>query len=174
MRLCEGCGVNIDHKRSDARFCTRRCRGNSRYSRLDPDSQRHLNQTRYQREKAKRQRYARDKYWEDHERSIERSRTWRKENPDRRRSQRDKRAHLMRTNPGYVPFGYAEWRKVVNRQRGLCFYCGKYERLTMDHVVPLCRGGRHAIANIVGACGSCNKSKNGSLLIEWRLRLQGR
>ena len=43
-----------------------------------------------------------------------------------------------------------------------CTYCGRElappER-TIDHVIPLELGGRHAVDNIVIACGPCNTSK---------------
>ena len=51
------------------------------------------------------------------------------------------------------------WRQQV--QRGICHYCGKPvppERITMDHVVPVARGGRSTKGNIVPACPACNKS----------------
>lgn len=45
---------------------------------------------------------------------------------------------------------------------GLCFYCGKkfaFKELTMDHVVPLARGGTTTAGNVVPACRPCNKNK---------------
>lgn len=38
---------------------------------------------------------------------------------------------------------------------------------TIDHVVPLARGGKHCNDNLVAACLSCNTSKNDSLVHEW-------
>lgn len=40
-------------------------------------------------------------------------------------------------------------------------------KLTIDHVVPLCRGGQHTIDNIVPACSRCNSSKGKKLVSEW-------
>jgi 5-methylcytosine-specific restriction endonuclease McrA len=40
----------------------------------------------------------------------------------------------------------------------------------MDHVVPIARGGWHAIGNILPACFSCNSSKRDDLLIYWRTK----
>ncbi|MEW6219960.1 MAG: HNH endonuclease [Thermodesulfobacteriota bacterium] len=53
---------------------------------------------------------------------------------------------------------------------GVCFYCGKATppaELSMDHVVPLVRGGRSTKGNLVPACKSCNTDKKTSLLQEW-------
>lgn len=47
-------------------------------------------------------------------------------------------------------------------QDGACHYCGKKvgaDKLTMDHVVPVARGGLSAKGNVVPACAACNKSK---------------
>lgn len=51
--------------------------------------------------------------------------------------------------------------KLYRRQR--CFYCGKRvarKRRTVDHKVPLVRGGSHSISNLVMACGPCNFRKS--------------
>lgn len=51
----------------------------------------------------------------------------------------------------------------------ICAYCGlrfKLRRLTIDHVVPLSRGGTNALTNLVLACGPCNQSKADKLLGE--------
>jgi 5-methylcytosine-specific restriction enzyme A len=45
---------------------------------------------------------------------------------------------------------------------GLCHYCLKkfvFKDLTLDHVVPLARGGTTSPGNVVPACRSCNKNK---------------
>lgn len=50
-------------------------------------------------------------------------------------------------------------RKTAN---GLCHYCGKrfpFKALTMDHIVPLARGGTTTAGNVVPACRECNKEK---------------
>jgi len=45
---------------------------------------------------------------------------------------------------------------------GICHYCDQkflFKELTMDHVVPLARGGFTKPGNVVPACRECNKSK---------------
>lgn len=53
---------------------------------------------------------------------------------------------------------------------GVCYYCGRkvgFANLTMDHVVPLSRGGRSTRDNLVPCCKDCNNRKKGSLTVEW-------
>jgi len=53
---------------------------------------------------------------------------------------------------------------------GICYYCGRIfepKDLTMDHVVPLTRGGRSTKDNIVTSCKECNTKKKTLLPMEW-------
>ncbi len=53
---------------------------------------------------------------------------------------------------------------------GTCYYCGEkvgFKNLTMDHVVPLSRGGRSTKDNLVPSCKICNTKKKSSLPVEW-------
>jgi hypothetical protein len=43
--------------------------------------------------------------------------------------------------------------------------------LTLDHVVPLVRGGRSIRANMVPACKDCNTRKQSLLVWEWQAYL---
>ena len=54
----------------------------------------------------------------------------------------------------------AWWQRRV--QKGVCAYCGAQvppRELTMDHVVPVARGGRSTKGNVVAACKACNNRK---------------
>jgi len=60
------------------------------------------------------------------------------------------------------------WRRKTGR--GICYYCGAKvgrENLTMDHVIPLSRGGTSSRDNIVPACKECNNKKKYMLPVEW-------
>lgn len=60
------------------------------------------------------------------------------------------------------------WRNKLNQ--GICYYCGQKfspEELTMDHVVPLARGGMSTKNNLVTACKDCNSKKKISLPQSW-------
>jgi 5-methylcytosine-specific restriction endonuclease McrA len=59
--------------------------------------------------------------------------------------------------------------KKWQREQRSCFYCtGPCE--SVDHVIPIARGGTHFEGNLVPCCRKCNGSKSDWLLIEWRLR----
>lgn len=47
-------------------------------------------------------------------------------------------------------------------QKGICHYCGKPfppAELTLDHIVPIARGGESTPGNAVAACRACNRDK---------------
>lgn len=53
-------------------------------------------------------------------------------------------------------------REIFNRDRYTCQYCGRQTRdLTLDHVLPRHRGGRHDWENLASACKTCNHRKAG-------------
>lgn len=66
------------------------------------------------------------------------------------------------------------WKNRI--ARGVCHYCGQRfaaEELTMDHLVPLSRGGRSTRGNVVAACKECNNRKKYLLPMEWDDYLRG-
>ena len=59
-----------------------------------------------------------------------------------------------------------EWNELVSDYGGRCAYCNQEsDKLTVDHVVPLSRGGTNDISNILPACRSCNSKKNNKSLL---------
>ena len=52
------------------------------------------------------------------------------------------------------------WKQKI--AEGVCHYCGRKfppEKLTMDHVVPIARGGKSSRGNTVTCCFDCNQNK---------------
>jgi 5-methylcytosine-specific restriction endonuclease McrA len=52
---------------------------------------------------------------------------------------------------------------------GTCHYCGRkvgIKNLTMDHVIPLSRGGRSTKGNLVPCCKQCNTAKQSDLPVD--------
>lgn len=69
------------------------------------------------------------------------------------------------------------WRNVrltlIHQQDGKCFYCDKSltkELATIDHLLPISRGGTHHIGNLVAACEDCNLDKSDSTYEEYMAR----
>jgi 5-methylcytosine-specific restriction endonuclease McrA len=64
-------------------------------------------------------------------------------------------------------------REIFIRDHFTCQYCGlKTRDLTLDHVVPRHRGGKHSWDNLVSACRSCNHKKGGKLLADSHMQLR--
>lgn len=76
--------------------------------------------------------------------------------------------------PGSVPFSVRSSRReeravtknlravVYKRDGRRCRYCGRDcspTELSLDHVVPLSRGGKSTLANLVTACRGCNRTR---------------
>ena len=55
----------------------------------------------------------------------------------------------------------SQWWKNL-RGTGLCYYCKQRfppRELTMDHLIPIIRGGCSRKSNIVACCKECNNKK---------------
>lgn len=74
------------------------------------------------------------------------------------------RYRARKRNGAVLPISSRSLRRF---RRGRCAYCPAVAD-TIDHVIPLARGGRHAEGNLLPACRSCNSSKGDKLLIEWK------
>ncbi|MBN2451579.1 MAG: HNH endonuclease [Lentisphaeria bacterium] len=89
--------------------------------------------------------------------------------------------HVRREKAKARALRVSQWWK--NRLgEGRCHYCrGSFppRELTMDHVVPIIRGGRSTRGNVVPCCKACNNRKKHLLPVEWeeylvRLAKEGR
>jgi 5-methylcytosine-specific restriction endonuclease McrA len=89
---------------------------------------------------------------------------WAKNNPDRGRIKNAARRSRVKNAITYTVIG-KDMRTLL---RGPCFYCQAKGSMSLDHVVPLSRGGTHGIGNLVAACKSCNSSKRDRFITEWQ------
>ncbi|MGA8046985.1 MAG: HNH endonuclease [Dermatophilaceae bacterium] len=63
-----------------------------------------------------------------------------------------------------------QWTALVTAWGG-CAYCGVGDRaLQRDCVLPISRGGRYTVGNVVPACGPCNMSKCNAEVTGWLRR----
>jgi 5-methylcytosine-specific restriction endonuclease McrA len=64
----------------------------------------------------------------------------------------------------------AQWTALQEAWQG-CAYCGAVDRpLQRDCVLPISRGGRYTVGNVVPACASCNASKCNDEVTGWLRR----
>lgn len=67
------------------------------------------------------------------------------------------------TNGG--KFTKKEWLLLLDKHEYKCYYCKQiFDKLTVDHYIPLSKGGKNSIDNIVPACMSCNCKKGNKIL----------
>lgn len=62
----------------------------------------------------------------------------------------------------------SQWWKR-KRAKGICYHCGQKfppTELTMDHLIPIIRGGKSTKGNLVPSCKKCNTEKKYKLPIE--------
>ena len=74
--------------------------------------------------------------------------------------ERDER-HIARERAKARELRKSAWFQELLR-KGICRYCGRKfppEELTMDHVVPVVRGGKSSRGNVVVCCKECNNAK---------------
>jgi 5-methylcytosine-specific restriction endonuclease McrA len=63
-------------------------------------------------------------------------------------------------------------QEIFRRDNYTCQYCAvRRKGMTVDHVIPRYRGGRHTWKNLVTACPECNRKKGGRMLSEARMSL---
>jgi len=70
---------------------------------------------------------------------------------------------------------YNEWKKILKTQRNRCACCGcKFDKETpptIDHIIPVSRGGPFTFENIQALCARCNNIKydnvNLSMITSW-------
>jgi 5-methylcytosine-specific restriction endonuclease McrA len=50
-------------------------------------------------------------------------------------------------------------REILRRDQYQCQYCRSKKNLTIDHIIPRSKGGKHSWNNVVIACAACNSRK---------------
>lgn len=104
----------------------------------------------------------------EHCREVDR--IWRLKNLARFRVKQVDKSHRRRARERAS--GHEDCREKINalhRER-FCRYCCTPltdDNFTVDHIVPLVRGGHHKPDNLAAACDFCNSSKGTKLLREW-------
>lgn len=198
-KTCGGCGIeqlaeNFWRQRQSAdglnpwcKDCHRKWRQENREQVRKNDRRRYAENPERERERAQRWREAnretvneRAKTYYQENNGLERARERRRKDPERfraavRRSyqkNRAKRLDWAHRRRLIVDSGEVSLGALDALLASPCSYCGATERIEIDHVIPLSRGGTHAEENLTSACRSCNASKGNRLLAEWREGVQ--
>lgn len=121
--------------------------------------------------------YRRERYLKKKEQILAQTKEWAKNNPEKRKIIKDRwraknkertnflcrQYHYRRKhNMGKVSFEDIQKLKNMN-----CVYCGKKAN-TVDHIIPLTKGGSNYIHNLAPACNSCNSSKGNKDLLQFK------
>lgn len=107
---------------------------------------------------------------------------WEARNPESRRksaakyaaNNKDKmrdieaRRRARKQNGGVYAVLPSELRRLSSSP---CSTCGSTERIVLDHIIPLARGGRHSIGNLQPLCARCNSRKNARFHSDFRYRV---
>jgi len=102
---------------------------------------------------------------ENQEKARAKTIEWRKRNVDKTRYQAQvKRTRKLNAEGTYT---FEQWRMLLSFFDA-CPRCGKQNILTVDHIIPLSKGGTNYLDNLQPLCRSCNSSKNAHLIIDYR------
>lgn len=127
------------------------------------EKERARNRELYQLNREKITERKRNLYLKNKAKTSERKLRWQKANPEACRLNSHRRRQKLRGN-GVFLVTPKDVKRILSKG---CFYCGQTAALTLDHVVPVARGGVHSIGNLVAACKPCNSSKNDKFITEW-------
>ena len=158
MPVCSKCGIQktfdqfpVDKSRSTGR--SPRCTTCSRVASKVYDATHKKQRKRYNKKHA------------EHNAAV--GKAWREAHPEQNRVLHEQ--YRARVNEVEGEVTLEEWMEILEEHEFTCHYCKQViDGLTMDHVIPISKGGRHEADNIVPACLSCNSSKGAKTLEEWK------
>jgi len=109
---------------------------------------------------------SRKKYYEENrEREIAKVLEWQKQNPEYKKAI-DQNRRTQKTKAG-GSFTVQEWVVLCEKYDYRCVCCHKKRKLTIDHIVPVSKGGTSNIENLQPLCRSCN-SRKGTNTVDYR------
>lgn len=105
----------------------------------------------------------------------QRRQMWANKPIEQRRAISAQRAHNRRARLRAVEYETIDRPAIIERDNSTCYLCGKVllpDEITLDHVIPISKGGSHTTNNIKVACLSCNCSKGNRPLEVFMRRLK--
>jgi len=125
-----------------------------------------------------------DEYIRHRDKYIKRAKLWRKNNIERARKTSNKLfsnwfKKLKDTRPDYYKYlctktyhrrkkakgtySFQEWNELLKKHNYSCVYCGSTNNISVDHIIPLSKGGTNYIDNIQPLCLPCNLKKGNKI-----------
>jgi len=104
-------------------------------------------------------------YRENREEVRARLKRWREKNPGKSQEYFHRRRALEMDAEG--SYTAEEWLAILDKYGHKCLACGITENISVDHVIPLRKGGSNYPHNLQPLCVSCNSSKK-NRYIEYR------
>ena len=119
----------------------------------------YLSQKSYKEKNLSKHRRRQKEYADNHRDEVNKnSKVWRMRHPDKVSAARHTvRAQRKGAEGTHTP---EEWRELCERYGNKCLCCNEVKPLTVDHVIPLSKGGTNYIDNIQPLCKSCNCRKS--------------
>lgn len=110
----------------------------------------------------------RERYLKNKDKEIANCKKWQSLNKEKflhsMNLSKTKRRHKIKETKDKITL--EQWENIKSKAKNKCHYCKKvFEKLTMDHVIPLSKGGNHNQSNIVPACQSCNSKKGNKIQV---------
>lgn len=137
---------------------------------------RRLSEEQRQKRREEQNRKQRERYWADERyrvSCIEYQREHHRRKPWLGIARKHKRkAMMLSRDDGSVT--QKVLRELMRRTKA-CPYCGQSleeQRIEIDHIIPLSKGGMHTRKNIVACCWECNQKKRNKDFYEWYLEIE--
>jgi len=126
---------------------------------LDPEKIRKEKQTEYRRHRGQ---------------YLANVRRWQSENKEKVREYK-RRSKLLRRAVQAIALSIQSLESMYRAQYGRCYYCGiemnnitnDPKMRTLEHIIPIARGGKHHLGNVAWVCLHCNTSKGAKTLEEY-------
>lgn len=176
-RTCENCRISFRPYRLESRCCSRRCRKGLAYKKANPLTERSCARCNVKfAPKASNKaiycgisctmlasRLSAKTKPERIQKARSTARAYSK-TPQYRLGQANHK-HRRRAAEKQGNITLEQWHAILNRFGHRCAYCYAARKLTMDHVQPLSKDGKHCEENIVPACRPCNSAKSNSIWV---------
>lgn len=139
----------------------------------------------YIKDKEKRREYEK-KYWSDPDRKERKKQMVRSSMDKNKAAYAEKRREYLKTDAGIAMYrrqtqkryamAKAAFVEDVNpmelfaEQGGVCYLCKSsfsFNKMELDHVYPIAKGGKHEKSNCKMACARCNRSKGAKTAEEY-------